>query len=96
LYLFLQQSAHPVKNWSGAAHAAPLRLKLNIFLPGAFFVLSVQSGAVHGHIAGGAFLCKKRTAAYAAVLFDSGDWQNSAVFSFCSRQLTSQQPSSAC
>jgi hypothetical protein len=35
-----------VKNWSGAAHAAPLRLKLYIFLPGVFFVLSAQSGAV--------------------------------------------------
>ena len=36
-----------LKNWSGAAFAAPLRVKLNIFLPGVFFVLSVQSEAVH-------------------------------------------------
>lgn len=36
-----------IKNWSGAADAVPLRLKLNIFLPRLLFVLSVQSGAVH-------------------------------------------------
>ncbi|MDY3985107.1 hypothetical protein, partial [Dysosmobacter sp.] len=52
------KSLHPVKNWSGAAHAAPLRLKLNIFLPGAFFVLSVQSGAVQALAPAGAFFIR--------------------------------------
>jgi putative transposase len=45
---FLQPRANPVKNWSGTAFAAPLRLKLNISYQEAFFVLSAQSGAVHG------------------------------------------------
>ena len=42
--LLLQPPAHSGKNWSGAADAAPLRLKLRIFLPGVFFVLSAHSG----------------------------------------------------
>ena len=37
LYLLLQPSAYPVKNWSGAAYAVPLRLKLHIFLPQGLF-----------------------------------------------------------
>lgn len=33
------------KSWSGAADAAPLLLKLHIFLPGVSFALPVHSGA---------------------------------------------------
>ena len=36
IHPFLQPRAHPTKNWSGAAHAAPLQLKLYIFLLVAF------------------------------------------------------------
>ena len=34
------------KNWSGAANATPLRLKLNIPTQDPVFVLSAQTGAV--------------------------------------------------
>ena len=44
---FSEFPVHPVKDWSGTADAAPLRLKLNISYLGGLFVLSAQSGAVH-------------------------------------------------
>ena len=44
-----------LKDWRGAACAAPLHLKLHISLPRRLFVLSAQVGAVHSGPA--AFLC---------------------------------------
>jgi len=40
IYLY-NHGSYPFKSWSGAAHAAPLRLKLNFSYQGAFFALSV-------------------------------------------------------
>ena len=45
-----------LKNWSGAASATPLHLKLNLSYQGLFFVLSAQSGAVHMGTHGAVFL----------------------------------------
>ena len=44
---FYNHECIQLKNWSGAAHAAPLRLKLHISLYRDLFVLSAQAGAVH-------------------------------------------------
>ena len=41
---FYNHRSYPVKNWSGAAHAAPLRLKLNFSYQGTFLCCPYNLG----------------------------------------------------